>query len=69
ENIIEDGLNDFFINHINRYNESRKLPINFIGSIAFGFKDMLENICNTYQLHLGKVMQDSLEGLIEYHKN
>ncbi|MEO6452589.1 MAG: N-acetylglucosamine kinase [Ginsengibacter sp.] len=69
ENIIEDGLNDFFFNHVNRYRESSTLPVHFVGSIAFGFKDVLENLCDTYQLKLGKVLKDSLEGLIEYHKD
>src|SRR6476619_192523 len=26
ENIIEDGLNDFFFNHVDKYRESRSLP-------------------------------------------
>lgn len=68
ENIIEDGLNDFFLNHIIKYNESRTLPVSFIGSIAFGFKDVLENLCNNYQLQKGKVLKDALAGLAAYHK-
>ncbi len=67
ENIIEDGLNDFFLNHVNKYSESRTLPVSFIGSIAFGFKDVLANLCHNYQLQQGKVLKDSLEGLADYH--
>lgn len=67
ENIIEDGLNDFFFNHVNTYKESRTLPVHFVGSIAFGFKDILQNVCNSYHMQCGKVLKDSLEGLIVYH--
>jgi len=67
ENIIEDGLNDFFFYHINKYRESWTLPIHFVGSVAFGFKDVLANLCNSYQLQPGKVLKDPLQGLIEYH--
>lgn len=67
ENIIEDGLSDFFSNHVTRYRESLVMPVNFVGSIAFGFKDVLENICDSYHVRLGKVLKDSLEGLITYH--
>jgi len=67
ENIIEDGLNDFFFNHVNKYRESWTLPVHFVGSIAFGFKDVLADLCNTYQLQLGKVLKNPLQGLIEYH--
>ena len=68
ENIIEDGLNDFFINHIYKYGESWKLPIHFIGGVAFGFKDVLQELCNSYELELGRVMQNPMEGLVKYHK-
>src|SRR4051812_44524635 len=36
ENIIEDGLNDFFFNHVYKYTESWTTPINFVGSVAHG---------------------------------
>ena len=68
ENIIEDGLNDFFFNHIYKYRESWTMPIHFIGSIAFGFKDVLKDLCNSYELQLGKVLQHPMDGLIKYHQ-
>ncbi|MEI9956840.1 MAG: N-acetylglucosamine kinase [Ferruginibacter sp.] len=67
ENIIEDGFNDFFFNHIYKYRESWTLPINFIGSIAFGFKDVLKEMCHTYELQLGKVLRKPMDGLVSYH--
>jgi N-acetylglucosamine kinase-like BadF-type ATPase len=67
ENIIEDGLNDFFFTHIYKYKESWTHPINFIGSVAYGFKDILQELCNGYELELGTVMKAPMKGLIEYH--
>ena len=67
ENIIEDGLNDFFFNHIYKYRESWTLPINFTGSIAFQFKDVLKDLCNSYEIKLGRVIKTPMEGLIEFH--
>lgn len=68
ENIIEDGFNDFFFNHIYKYRESWILPINFVGSVAFGFKDVLADLCHSYELQLGKVIKNPMEGLIKYHQ-
>ncbi len=68
ENIIEDGLNDFFFNHIYKYRESWTMPINFVGSIAYGFRDVLKDLCNSYELQLGKVLKSPMEGLIKYHQ-
>ncbi len=67
ENIIEDGFNDFFFNHIYKYRESWTLPINFIGSVAFGFKDVLKEMCSSYELQLGKVLKKPMDGFIKYH--
>ncbi len=67
ENMIEDGLNDFFCTHIIKYKESAKLPVHFTGGIAFGFKDMIEQLCNRYDLQTGNIFRSPMEGLIRYH--
>lgn len=68
ENIIEDGLNDFFFNHIYKYRESWSMPINFVGSVAYGFRDVLKDLCNSYELQLGRVLKNPMEGLVNYHQ-
>lgn len=68
ENIIEDGLNDFFFTHLYKYRESWILPLHFIGSIAFGFRDVLKELCDTYELELGNVIKAPMEGLLAYHR-
>ena len=68
ENIIEDGLNDFFFNHLCKYNESWKLPIHFVGSVAYGFRDVITELCSTYEFELGRILKNPMEGLIEYHR-
>ena len=68
ENIIEDGFNDFFFNHVYKYRESWIMPIHFIGSVAFGFKDVLKDMCDSYELQLGRVLKNPMDGLVKYHK-
>ena len=68
ENIIEDSINDFFFNHVYKYRESWTMPINFVGSVAYGFKDILAEMCKDYELKLGKVIKSPMDGLIKYHK-
>lgn len=67
ENIIEDGLNDFFFQHIYKFRESWTMPIHFTGSVAFGFKDVLKDLCSTYELELGTVLKNPMQGLIKFH--
>ncbi len=69
ENIIEDGLNDFFFTHLCKYPEIWKVPVHFVGSIAYGFRDVLKELCTTYKWELGKVLKKPMDGLIAYHKS
>lgn len=68
ENIIEDGLNDFFFQHVIKYKESWNYPIHFVGGVAFGFRDVVSDLCSSYELELGKILQHPIEGLIQYHQ-
>ncbi|HWR33747.1 MAG TPA: BadF/BadG/BcrA/BcrD ATPase family protein [Chitinophagaceae bacterium] len=67
ENIIEDGLNDFFFYHLCKYRETWTMPVNFTGGVAFGFKDVLQQLCKSYKFEMGKVMKNPMEGLVDYH--
>jgi N-acetylglucosamine kinase-like BadF-type ATPase len=68
ENIIEDGLNDFFFTHVISYKESPKLPIHFTGGIAYGFREVVEQLCLNYDLQPGNFLRTPMEGLIKYHQ-
>ena len=67
ENIIEDGFNDFFFNHLYKYRETWTLPIHFTGSIAYAFRDVLKDMCRSYELELGRVLKKPMDGLVKYH--
>lgn len=67
ENIIEDGLNDFFFQHLCKYAEVWKYPVNFVGSVAYGFQDVIRELCSSYEFELGKIMKNPMEGLVEFH--
>ena len=67
ENIIQDGFNDFFYYHLLKYRESWLYPISFVGSVAYGFKDVLKELCNSYELELGSIIKQPMDGLVQYH--
>ena len=69
ENIIEDGINDFFFQHLCKYGEIWKYPVSFVGSVADGFKDVIKDLCNSYEFELGKILKNPMQGLVSYHNN
>ena len=69
ENILEDGLNDFFFYHLCKYKEVWTQPVSFVGSVAYGFKDVVEKLCHTYEFEVGKILKNPMEGLVKFHSN
>lgn len=68
ENIIEDALNEFFFHHICKFRESWTQPVSFVGGISYYFKDILLDLCSSYEFTLGRILKNPMEGLSEYHK-
>ncbi len=69
ENIAEDCLNDFFINHLLRYPQIWKTPVHFTGSVSFYLKDILKNLCEQYDIQCGNFIQKPIQGLIKFHQS
>jgi N-acetylglucosamine kinase-like BadF-type ATPase len=67
ENIIEDGLNDFFFQHLCKYPEVWKFPVSFVGSVAYGFKDVIYELCHSYEFERGTILKNPMPGLVTYH--
>lgn len=68
ENIVEDGLNDFFFTHLLRYPQVQRYPVHFTGAIAWYFKDVVASLCADYGVTLGTVLKAPMEGLVRYHR-
>ena len=67
ENIIEDGLNDFVTMHLYKFPQAWSSPIHFSGSIAYGFKDVLTDLCRSYELTVGSIVKEPMPGLVKYY--
>lgn len=65
--IIYQGMEDFVENYIKQFDNCKKVPIHFIGSIAFYLKDELHEVLAKHGLKLGNVLRRPIDGLIQYH--
>lgn len=68
ENIIEDGLNDFFFQHLCKYRESWHNPIHFIGGVAYAFRDVLKELGHVYEFEIGRILPAPMDGLVKFHR-
>ncbi len=69
ENIIEDCFQEFLSMHIASYSEISTMPVHFTGSVAFGFQDILKELCSVSGWETGKFIAKPMEGLIAFHKS
>ncbi|WP_298152877.1 N-acetylglucosamine kinase [Flavobacterium sp.] len=64
---IFEEMEKFVDNYILQYDEARKYPVHFIGSIAFYLKDELAEVLHKHGLKIGNVLRRPIDGLIQYH--
>ena len=66
--MVYDAFSRFFCRNIIAY-DYKSYPINFVGSVAVNFRDILTRAANDFGAAVGKVIRYSMPGLIEFHKN
>lgn len=66
--LVLNAFNDFFVHHVNKYDLSKSVPLNVLGSVAFHFKHLLGEVANRHHVTLGKVIQTPIDELVEFHK-
>ena len=55
--IIIKGLKRFIDHQILQFDDCKKVPIHFVGSIAFYLKDEIKETLDTYGLSIGNIIQ------------
>lgn len=65
--LVKKSFNAFFVRNIRQYPRADRLPVHFMGSIAWHFADVLKEAANESGFKTGKIVQDPMEGLVKYH--
>ena len=66
---IKKGFKEFFKYRILPFQLPAETPIYFIGSIAYYFRNTLEQVAAKYGYTITGVIQRPIDNLIEYHRN
>ncbi len=66
--VLRKGIKDFFKNRIKPYDDYQKLPVHFVGSIAYFSSDIIMQVAKKYNVKIGNIVRRPIDGLIEYHK-
>lgn len=67
QKIIKDGLRFFVENQILQFEESKNVPIYFVGSIAHFLHDEIVEVLDEFNLKLGKIVRHPIVTLAQHH--
>lgn len=65
--LVLNSFKAFFVRNIQQYKDYSKLKVNFIGSIAYYYKDVLTEAAVQCGCNVGTIIKSPMEGLIRFH--
>ena len=68
QEIIKNGLKRFINHQILQFENAHKIPIHFIGSIAFFLEKEIKDALKKDNLKMGRIVQRPIDELVTYHK-
>lgn len=70
--LVYDHFAQFVKRNISQYytteEQKQSIPVGFVGSIAFYYRPVLEQVMSDYGFRVGQILQDPIPGLVEYHR-
>lgn len=66
--VIDKGFQQFINNYIMQFDLATKVPISFVGSIAYYLRDELTTVLERNDMVVGVIRQRPIEGLVEFHR-
>ena len=69
KDMVYQGLAKFINIHVWCYDNFREVPVNFVGSIAYYFREVLEEVAKNHRFTIGKIEKKPIFPLVEYHLN
>lgn len=66
QQLVHSCLNSFVTRHVLKYASASLVPIHFVGSVAFGFQVLLEEVLVQHNLSVGKILKSPFPALLSY---
>jgi len=67
--ILERVFDDFIKQRISRIKKTADFPLNFVGSIAFHFQDILKSVCKLNGYEVDQIIEKPIDQLKTFHSN
>lgn len=68
QNLIYSAMRDFFDAQVMPIPQARFSEINFIGSVAHYYEEIIRSVAATFHLEVGHIVRKPIDNVVEYHK-
>ena len=68
QNLIYTSMEAFFENQVLPNPEARFSEVNFIGSVAHYYEEIIRTVAAVYHLEVGHIVRKPIDNLVDYHK-
>lgn len=67
--MVLSNFADFFERNVTKIPDYHRYQIGFTGSVAYHFRELVEQTCAKFEMQCISIQQEPMEGLIKYHLN
>ena len=67
--LVLNAFKSFFVRNIMNYANYKDMKVSFVGSIAYYYKDVLEEAAESVGIKIGTIIKNPIKGLVKYHAN
>lgn len=67
-NLIRNAFRAFFTHQVTKYKGYKDLPVRALGSVAWHYRDFLLETAKEFGITIDKILQNPMDGLIEFHR-
>lgn len=67
--MVAGCFREFFQKNVERYEDAKRLPVGFVGSIAYYYRDILSEVASGLGYQLSVIEKSPADGLLRYHFN
>ncbi|MAZ37323.1 hypothetical protein N9F17_02365 [Salibacteraceae bacterium] len=68
EDLIHRCFSKFVKFHVVQFPEAAEAPLHLVGSIAFHFEHIINDVLDEWKIEKGQILKSPLEGLLDFHK-
>lgn len=66
-NLITEAFRAFYKYQVCCYAKHKEVPVHFVGSVSYHYRDILSNVGMEFGITTGKFIKAPIDGLVEYH--